>query len=80
VTHPENIASWRVLEKAGMRYVGISSYCGLDGLKKYVADRTWRNPSTSCVRAQPRIGAFQTSSLSPSSSTLTTWPSRRRWN
>lgn len=27
------------MEKAGMRYVGTADYCGLVGLKKYVADR-----------------------------------------
>jgi ribosomal-protein-alanine N-acetyltransferase len=43
---PENIGSWRVMEKAGMRYEGIASYYGLAGLKKYVADRaTWRMPT-----------------------------------
>jgi RimJ/RimL family protein N-acetyltransferase len=51
VVFPENIASWRVLEKAGMRYVGIASYQRLDGLKKYVADRNWQNPFTSQPRA-----------------------------
>lgn len=41
---PENVASWRVLEKAGMRYVGTASYYGLDGLKKYVAGGAWQRP------------------------------------
>jgi RimJ/RimL family protein N-acetyltransferase len=37
--------SWRVMEKAGMRYEGTASYYGLTGLKKYVADRaTWSAP------------------------------------
>jgi ribosomal-protein-alanine N-acetyltransferase len=50
VALPENIASCRVLEKAGMRYVGITSYHGLDGLRKYVADRSWQNPPVSGFR------------------------------
>ena len=42
---PENVGSWRVMEKAGMRYEGTASYYGLTGLKKYVADRaTWSAP------------------------------------
>ena len=42
---PDNVGSWRVMEKAGMRYEGTASYYGLTGLKKYVADRaTWRAP------------------------------------
>jgi len=36
---PENVASWRVLEKLGMRYEGLADYYGLTGLKKYVAVR-----------------------------------------
>jgi RimJ/RimL family protein N-acetyltransferase len=49
VCMPENVASWRVMEKAGMRYQGVASYYGLNGLKKYVAEREhWvpphRNP------------------------------------
>jgi len=35
----ENIGSWRIMEKAGMTYVGLASYYGLTDLKKYVADR-----------------------------------------
>ena len=43
---PENVGSWRVMEKAGMRYETTADYYGLIGLKKYVADRaTWREPS-----------------------------------
>ncbi len=43
---PDNVGSWRVMEKAGMRYEGLASYYGLSGLKKYVADRaTWQAPS-----------------------------------
>jgi len=47
VALPENVGSWRVMEKAGMRYVGIAAYYGLDGLKKYVAERGWwKSPQT----------------------------------
>jgi ribosomal-protein-alanine N-acetyltransferase len=41
----ENTGSWRVMEKAGMRYEGLVNYYGLVGLKKYVADREWRRPT-----------------------------------
>jgi ribosomal-protein-alanine N-acetyltransferase len=42
VAYPANVASWRVLEKVGMRFVGTATYHGIPGLKKYVADRgTW---------------------------------------
>ena len=42
---PENIGSWRVMEKAGLTYATTASYYGLNGLKKYVAERaTWRAP------------------------------------
>jgi len=44
VAMAENIGSWRVMEKAGMRDQGIASYYGLAGLKKYVAERDWRRP------------------------------------
>lgn len=37
---PENVGSWRIMEKAGMRYVGLADVYGLRGLKKYVADRS----------------------------------------
>ena len=40
----ENIGSWRVMEKAGMRYQGLVNYYGLEGLKKYVAERDWWRP------------------------------------
>ena len=36
---PENVGSWRVLEKIGMRYEGLAGYFGLAGLKKYAAER-----------------------------------------
>jgi ribosomal-protein-alanine N-acetyltransferase len=42
VAFPDNMNSWRVLEKIGMQYVGIVRYHDIDGLKKYVANRlTW---------------------------------------
>jgi [ribosomal protein S5]-alanine N-acetyltransferase len=45
---PENVGSWRIMEKAGMRYVGLASYYGLEGLKKYVAERgDWSPPHRS---------------------------------
>jgi RimJ/RimL family protein N-acetyltransferase len=44
VTLPENVGSWRVMEKAGMRYEGTAAYYGLEGLKKYVAERGWWKP------------------------------------
>jgi len=48
VTVPENIGSWRVMEKAGMRYEGLVDYYGMKGLKKYVAAREWwRSPLAS---------------------------------
>ena len=40
ICFPENIGSWRIMEKSGMTYAGTASYYGLVGLKKYVADRT----------------------------------------
>lgn len=46
LTFPDNVASWRVLEKVGMRFVGTANYYGIKGLKKYVADRG------SCVRRE----------------------------
>ena len=45
ICFPENVGSWRVMEKAGMRYERMASYYGLT-LKKYVADRgTWAPPA-----------------------------------
>jgi RimJ/RimL family protein N-acetyltransferase len=45
ICFPENVGSWRVMEKAGMRYEGLAPYYGLT-LKKYVADRpTWTAPA-----------------------------------
>ena len=48
VAVPENIGSWRVMEKAGMHYQGLVNYYGLEGLKKYVAERgRWSSPPAS---------------------------------
>jgi RimJ/RimL family protein N-acetyltransferase len=48
VVVPENVGSWRLLEKAGMRYAGLVDYYGMEGLKKYVADRKrWKSPPAS---------------------------------
>ena len=44
VTVPENVGSWRVMEKVGMRYEGQADYYGLKDLKKYVAEREWWSP------------------------------------
>jgi len=44
VALPENVGSWRVMEKAGMRYEGTGSYYGLEGVKKYTAERDWWKP------------------------------------
>ena len=44
VALPENIGSWRVMEKAGMRYEGLADLYGLRSLKKYIADREWWRP------------------------------------
>ena len=44
VVVPENVGSWRVMEKVGMRYEGLADYYGMRGLKKYVADREWWSP------------------------------------
>ena len=41
VALPDNIGSWRVMEKSGMRYQGVTDLFGLQGLKKYVAEREW---------------------------------------
>jgi [ribosomal protein S5]-alanine N-acetyltransferase len=53
VVVPENVGSWRVMEKAGMRYEGLVDYYGMVGLKKYAAARNWwkspraeRNPQS----------------------------------
>ncbi|HEY2641061.1 MAG TPA: GNAT family N-acetyltransferase [Streptosporangiaceae bacterium] len=43
VVVPENVGSWRVMEKAGMSYEGLVDYFGMPGLKKYIAERDWWN-------------------------------------
>lgn len=41
----QNVGSWRVMEKAGMRYEGPAEYYGSKDLKKYVAERaSWSVP------------------------------------
>jgi RimJ/RimL family protein N-acetyltransferase len=45
VAMPENVGSWRVMEKVGMRYQGRVNYYGLEGLKKYVAERDCWSPA-----------------------------------
>jgi RimJ/RimL family protein N-acetyltransferase len=50
VTMPENVGSWRVMEKAGMRYEGSADYYGLSGLKKYAAERAWWTPGLSSAK------------------------------
>jgi RimJ/RimL family protein N-acetyltransferase len=48
LAYPDNVASWRVLEKVGMRFVGTATYYGIEGLKKYLASRgTWVPPRRS---------------------------------
>jgi RimJ/RimL family protein N-acetyltransferase len=44
VTSSENIGSWQVMEKAGMRYEGVVNYYGMEGLKRYVASGQWWRP------------------------------------
>jgi RimJ/RimL family protein N-acetyltransferase len=41
VAIPDNVGSWRVMEKVGMRYDGLADYYGVKGLKKYIAEREW---------------------------------------
>ena len=41
VAAPENVGSWRVMEKAGMRYEGQAEYYGSNDLRKYVARQEW---------------------------------------
>jgi RimJ/RimL family protein N-acetyltransferase len=43
ICYPENVASWRVMEKAGMTFDGEGDHYGVR-MKRYVADRTWRPP------------------------------------
>ena len=51
VVMTQNIGSWRVLEKVGMRFAGTATYYGLTGLKKYHADREWWTPPLDRYRA-----------------------------
>ena len=47
ICYPENVASWRVMEKADMTFDGEGDYYGIR-MKRYVADRaTWRRPGSS---------------------------------
>jgi RimJ/RimL family protein N-acetyltransferase len=62
VAEPENVGSWRVMEKAGMQHEGSASYYGLHDLKKYVAARAWWQ--------QPAPGALK----SPASNSCATPP------
>ena len=59
VVVPENVGSWRVMEKAGMRYAGLVDYYGMEGLKKYVAAREWWRSPARLMRppARPRKSA-----------------------
>lgn len=42
---PENVGSWRVMERAGLTYETTADYDGRTGLKKHVARRaTWQVP------------------------------------
>ena len=54
VVVPENVGSWRVMEKAGMHYVGLVDYYGLTGLRKYEAARgSWQQPTSNAPRSAP---------------------------
>jgi RimJ/RimL family protein N-acetyltransferase len=45
VTYPENLQSWKVLERIGMQYQGLQRYHDIDGLRMYTAMReTWSPP------------------------------------
>ena len=45
IVMPENAASCRVVEKAGMRFEEIATYYDMPDLRKYVAEREWwRSP------------------------------------
>jgi len=41
VAMPDNVGSWKVMEKAGMRHAGLADYYGLTGLRKYIAEPEW---------------------------------------
>jgi RimJ/RimL family protein N-acetyltransferase len=40
----ENVGSWRIAERAGMRFEGLATYYNMPDLKKYVAERAWWRP------------------------------------
>jgi ribosomal-protein-alanine N-acetyltransferase len=45
VAYPENVPSWKVLEKIGMQYQGLQRYHDIDGLRMYAAmQETWGPP------------------------------------
>jgi ribosomal-protein-alanine N-acetyltransferase len=44
IVFPENIASCRVVEKAGMRYEGTATYFDLPDLRTYAAEGGWWHP------------------------------------
>jgi [ribosomal protein S5]-alanine N-acetyltransferase len=60
VVVPENVGSWRVMEKVGMRFQGLADYYGLKGLKKYVAEREWWSPPTVTVSRFDQDPAHET--------------------
>jgi RimJ/RimL family protein N-acetyltransferase len=33
LAYPDNVASWRILEKVGMRFVGTATYYDIEGLR-----------------------------------------------
>jgi RimJ/RimL family protein N-acetyltransferase len=48
VAEPANVGSWRVMEKAGIRYAGTVALYGQSGVKQYRADcDTWMASSAS---------------------------------
>jgi len=51
VAMPDNVGSWRVMEKAGRRYQGPADNYGLEGPKKYVAEPEWWRPPAAPVTA-----------------------------
>jgi len=44
VAMQDNVGSWRVMEKSGMRYEGLATYSGMADLKKCAAERQWWRP------------------------------------
>jgi RimJ/RimL family protein N-acetyltransferase len=41
IVMPQNVASCRVAEKAGMRFACIATYYGIPDVRKYLAERSW---------------------------------------